>query len=137
MAIRIRNIKGKLIALCAAKSKAKPGDVYLDDNAHHALTEKFYNDFKEEGFIASSKDCYCKIRDIRAYIHDHEIYDSAEVWVQAPQGLSRKWLNKHNYPDGHIREIEDGDGFKTLYIRAWGPMVFKQHKNLFFIEIDY
>jgi len=41
MAIRIRKIKGYVIALCAAKTRAKKGDIYLDDNAHHALTNKF------------------------------------------------------------------------------------------------
>ncbi len=51
MSIRIRKVKGKLVALCAAKTPAKLGDVYLDDNQHHALYEKFYEDFKSEGFI--------------------------------------------------------------------------------------
>jgi len=51
MAIRIRVTKGNIIALCAAKSKSKKGDIYLDDNVHHALTEKFYKDFKSEGII--------------------------------------------------------------------------------------
>ena len=51
MAIRIRKIKGKLVALCAAKSKSLVGDIYLDDNIHHALTIKFERDFKEMGFM--------------------------------------------------------------------------------------
>lgn len=51
MAIRIRKIKGKLIALCAADTKARKGDIYLDDNVHHALGEKFYADYKKMGFI--------------------------------------------------------------------------------------
>lgn len=51
MAIRIRKINGKVIALCAAKTKPKKDDIYLDDNIHHALTNKFYNDFKQEGII--------------------------------------------------------------------------------------
>ena len=46
MAIRIREIKGCTVALCAAETKAKKGDIYLDDNAHHALTTKFAIDWK-------------------------------------------------------------------------------------------
>lgn len=49
MAIRIRKVNGELVALCAAKTMVRPGDIYLDDNAHHALYEKFYDDFKSEG----------------------------------------------------------------------------------------
>lgn len=41
MAIRIRKIDGHLVALCAAKSKAKKGDIYLDDALHEALATKF------------------------------------------------------------------------------------------------
>ena len=51
MAIRIRLINGEVVALCAAESEAEPGDIYLDDNVHHALTGKFYNDFDSEGII--------------------------------------------------------------------------------------
>ena len=49
MAIRIRNIDGSIVALCAAKTKAKAGDIYLDDNVHHALTTKFGVDWVSEG----------------------------------------------------------------------------------------
>lgn len=51
MAIRIRNIDGELVALCAAKTELKAGDIYLDDNAHHALTTKFGLDFESEGLM--------------------------------------------------------------------------------------
>lgn len=51
MAIRIRRVRGKLVALCAAENKAKEGDLYLDDEVHHALTRKFEADFKSEGYI--------------------------------------------------------------------------------------
>lgn len=53
MAIRIRQIDGKVVALCAAKTKAKDGDTYLDDNAHHALSTKFAVDFHSEGWITA------------------------------------------------------------------------------------
>lgn len=51
MAIRIRNVNGVTVALCAAMSNEMEGDVYLDDNAHHALTTKFGLDFYSEGFL--------------------------------------------------------------------------------------
>ena len=54
MAIRIRKIDGKAVALCAAKNGPKEGDLYLDDNIHHALSTKFALDFKEMGFLKAA-----------------------------------------------------------------------------------
>jgi len=51
MAIRIRKVKDKTIALCAAKTKARSGDLYLDDVVHHALNRKFYADYLKEGIL--------------------------------------------------------------------------------------
>ena len=51
MSIRLRRVGGFLVALCAARSVAKDGDIYLDDNAHHALAEKFARDYNEEGRV--------------------------------------------------------------------------------------
>lgn len=51
MAIRIRQHKGYAVALCAAKTKAKEGDIYLGDEVHHALSVKFALDFESEGFM--------------------------------------------------------------------------------------
>ena len=48
MAIRIRKIDGYIVALCAAKTKPKKGDVYLDDSIHHALSSKFAMDWNEK-----------------------------------------------------------------------------------------
>lgn len=50
MAIRLRTVNGILVAICAARSVEKPGDVYLDDAQHHALAEKFMEDFQSEGY---------------------------------------------------------------------------------------
>lgn len=52
MAIRIRAINGITVALCAAETDALPGDVYLDDAAHHALSTKMGLDWQSMGFIA-------------------------------------------------------------------------------------
>jgi len=51
MAIRIRKVNGTTVALCAAKTKAEPDDIYLHDGIHHALSTKFGVDFKSEGFM--------------------------------------------------------------------------------------
>jgi len=51
MAIRIRTINNKTIALCAAETKEKPNDLYLDDTIHHALSTKFGLDFYKEGWL--------------------------------------------------------------------------------------
>lgn len=51
MAIRIRKVQGRIVALCAAKTVPEPEDIYLDDAAHHALTTKFGLDFQSEGFM--------------------------------------------------------------------------------------
>jgi hypothetical protein len=45
MAIRLRTVNGVLVAICAARSMAKPGDVYLDDTTHYALAQKFRHDY--------------------------------------------------------------------------------------------
>ncbi len=52
MSIRIRSVGEIVVAICAARSVAKPGDVYLDDAAHHALSTKFWDDFASEGSMA-------------------------------------------------------------------------------------
>jgi hypothetical protein len=45
MAILLRVVNGTLIAICAACSVPKEGDVYLDDGQHSALSDKFARDF--------------------------------------------------------------------------------------------
>ena len=51
MAIRLRRIRGQTVALCAAKTNAQEGDVYLGDNEHHALMVKFTVDLESEGWM--------------------------------------------------------------------------------------
>ena len=50
MAIRLRRFGDDLVALCAAETQAKYGDIYLNDTIHHALTAKFSRDFNLEGW---------------------------------------------------------------------------------------
>lgn len=47
MAIRLRIVNGKLIAICAACTVEKEGDFYLDDGQHYALMQKFDRDLCE------------------------------------------------------------------------------------------
>lgn len=56
MAIRIREIEGVVVALCAAKTTKEIGDIYLDDGAHHALTTKFTVDWESEGILDPADD---------------------------------------------------------------------------------
>lgn len=45
MAIRIRKVNGLTIALCAAETDPKDGDIYLDDGLHYSLAAKFAQDW--------------------------------------------------------------------------------------------
>lgn len=54
MSIRIRTVGGVTVALCAAKSVAKSGDIYLDDTAHEALSYKFFRDFASECLLETT-----------------------------------------------------------------------------------
>lgn len=47
MAIRLRRTEKGLVALCAARSVPKDGDIYLDDEIHQSLSNKFARDYNE------------------------------------------------------------------------------------------
>jgi hypothetical protein len=47
MAIRLRKIEDKWVALCAYETDKKEGDIYIDDGQHYALITKFRD---EHGF---------------------------------------------------------------------------------------
>lgn len=47
MAIRLRIVDGHWIAVCAAKTGVRLGDIYLDDGMHEALATKFAIDFEQ------------------------------------------------------------------------------------------
>lgn len=46
MAIRLRTVGGVRVALCAAETDPEPGDVYLDDGDHYALSAKYAHDYQ-------------------------------------------------------------------------------------------
>jgi len=47
MAIRLREVNGVMVALCAAKTTSEPGDIYLDDRLHYAISQKYWRDYEE------------------------------------------------------------------------------------------
>ena len=49
--MRLREIDGTLVALCAAKTKPQSGDVYIDDRQDHATRVKLERDFDSEGLM--------------------------------------------------------------------------------------
>ena len=74
MSIRIRQVDGVAVALCAVETDAMPGDVYLDDGAHYALAAKFARDWQGRTIDWQYPDEWAamdsqKLRDAR------EIYD--------------------------------------------------------------
>ena len=62
MSIRLRTVDGILVALCAARCAPEPGDVYLTDGDHHALSIKFARDhqalrYEPEASIMELEEC--------------------------------------------------------------------------------
>ena len=47
MAMRLRTVNGELMALCAAYSEEKQGDIYIDDGWHYAISQKYWRDYDE------------------------------------------------------------------------------------------
>lgn len=47
MAIRLRIINGEWWAFCAAKTLEEPGDIYLHDGWHYAISQKYWHDYDE------------------------------------------------------------------------------------------
>ncbi len=64
MSIRIRQQDGSAVALCAAKTKAKEGDIYLNDCAHHALMVKFTADLDSEGWLVKNAPIDEKVKEL-------------------------------------------------------------------------
>ncbi len=46
MAIRMRRVGDRMIALCAAETDEMTDDIYLDDGLHYALAAKFASDWR-------------------------------------------------------------------------------------------
>ena len=54
MAIRVRLLKGKWVAFCAAITDPEPKDLYIDDAQDHALRRKYIADYLREGLISKT-----------------------------------------------------------------------------------
>ena len=64
MSIRIREIEGKTVALCAAKTASQEADIYLNDCAHHALMVKFTVDLESEGWLKENSPVDEKVKEL-------------------------------------------------------------------------
>ena len=74
MAIRIREVDGVRIALCAAETDAAPDDLYLDDGVHYALAAKFARDWRGQtvDWVYAVHDRLAltqKVRDAKSELH--------------------------------------------------------------------
>lgn len=56
MAIRLRKVQQKWIALCAVETDPQEDDIYLDDAQDHALRAKFMMDYLNECSIDLGRD---------------------------------------------------------------------------------
>jgi hypothetical protein len=84
MAIRIRNVDGLVVALCAVETDAKDGDIYLDDNMHHALSTKFALDWESEGLLVNppvDKDLQLIMEDQQVRCAEDELWN----WLKGNQ----------------------------------------------------
>lgn len=88
MAIIIRNVNGVVVALCAAETDPKVGDVYLDDAAHHALSTKFALDWQSEGLMENPP----FDKEVAACMASQKVRDAEEELL--------KWLGEHTPEKG-------------------------------------
>jgi hypothetical protein len=77
VAIRLRVVQGKLIAVCAACTVQKQGDVYLDDAQHYALMQKFDRDLCDGA---------CNDEQILALVEAEESNNPAREWWDKTYG---------------------------------------------------
>ena len=78
MAIRIREIAGRTIALCAVESDPKPGDIYLDDAVHYALTQKYLREWAGRSLPeCSEEDAVVNAERVRDAAVEHEKWQRA------------------------------------------------------------
>jgi hypothetical protein len=78
MSIRIREVDGRWVAICAARSVPKEGDIYLHDGAHHALSIKFDLDFDSMGLLRHS--IYADSDEAKLMEHEESNNSNREDW---------------------------------------------------------
>lgn len=91
MAIRLRKLNGSWVALCAAESQSKAGDVYLHDGHHHALTVKFDQDFESEHAYLQSKTSPMDEVKAVCIFRPSDVADHFDIPVQK----ATNWLRKN------------------------------------------
>lgn len=79
MSMRIRQVEGSVIALCAVETDEEPGDLYLDDDVHHALANKFARDWDGEtvNWRCDVHDRLAETQKLRDAFEEHERWERA------------------------------------------------------------
>ena len=80
MAMRLREIDGRWVAVCAAVTKPKIGDIYIDDAQAHAIRAKLSLDNLKDGYNVAPVD----IEIINLMIREEADKEGAEL-------LETKW----------------------------------------------
>jgi len=80
MAIRIRTVGDTVVALCAAETDKKEGDIYLDDNIHHALMDKFCHELLDypRDPVAESQKLRDAEEELNKWLADQKIKTEAD-----------------------------------------------------------
>jgi hypothetical protein len=71
-----------LVAICAARSVEKPGDLYLDDGQHMALARKFWMDYPIVGIETEA--------DVREATEREESNNPARDWWDRTYGVGEQ-----------------------------------------------
>lgn len=125
MAIRLRIVNGKLIAICAARSIPKEGDVYIDDVQHGALGDKFSRDYHEMyGYDLPSRDMNLEL------VEQEESNNANRTWWDRFYANQFGDLKEFEYDGEWIYYVEK-EGNKSKFLRC---ETLEQAKKL---AIDY
>lgn len=115
MAIRLRTVNGTRVALCAAETDPRPGDVYLDDAEHYALAAKFSRDWQGHPPVEYPAEWAAmdtqKLRDAR---------EELEKWFERLEERCARcgWLRVHHSGEGRGRAacvVSDSNGGFASY----------------------
>jgi len=130
VSIRLRVIDGVTVALCAARSIPKAGDVYLDDAQHAALASKFAADFASEGRMVRAEHMRVLRRSFdHALITEVQTYNGIPAYACTASQLALREaiavvLDVQPDPDDHValRAREESDNpNRTWWDKTYGP----------------
>ena len=106
MAIRIRVVNNETVAICAARSVKKKGDIYLNDNKHHYLSAYYTHLLEAETGVQLAE-------------HNQEDADKAErdiilnISREARRALDNKFILDFNDMYDILKYVQYGQ-FKVL-----------------------